>query len=154
MHAMGMRGDGNNWQIASSRDRQITGARSEGGFRLACAGIPMTVKSSRSRWPGVVKATAEHTPRGQRQACWGCHMGCRASHGGWQLWRGGNDGSSVDDATYGDGKDNVVEVGSSSGGDMATGRRRRSRSAAAAETTASAAGGCSKPWFWRDRHPS
>ena len=67
---MAMRGDGDDWriasshdrQIASSHDRQIASARGEGGFGLACAGSAMTGESSRSRWPGVVKATAGRSP--------------------------------------------------------------------------------------------
>ena len=40
---------------------------------------------------------------------------------------GGNGGGGVDDATYGDGKDDAVEVGSSSGGDRVRCWRRRRR---------------------------
>ncbi len=62
MHLMAMRGNGNDWQIASSRDRQITGACGKGGFGLACAGSAMTGELSHSRWPGMVKATAGRSP--------------------------------------------------------------------------------------------
>ncbi len=50
---------------------------------------------------------------------------------------------------YGDGKDEAVEVGSISGGDMAMGRTTQLRSAAAAEATASAAGGGGEHKFYK-----
>ena len=49
MHVLGMGGDGDNWQIASSRDRQIAVVRGKGGFGLVCAGSVMMGKLSSSR---------------------------------------------------------------------------------------------------------
>ena len=122
--AMAMRGKGDGRQVTSTRCEGDVG-QVAGTASVRTGKLPASARTGKlqawgeGRWGGsgdcivravTMVAVVRLQGGGRSEQCRGHRVGRRASHGGWQLWQGGNSGSGVIDATNSNWKDNTVKV--------------------------------------------